>query len=296
MPRLARNEFGERDVNKFAQLARRRRPSASLLAATRQQPETSTRYREVLQPHGIRDELRTALVVDGLAWGGLALYRRRPDPFSPADVSTLARAATHLAEGVRRSVLTTAAGEDEEGPGLLVLDAASRVVTQNRAAKRWLDGILTVPAPSATAPLPDVVHALVARARAGDDVARARMPVTEGGWVTVHASLLGDDGENVAVILEPSRPLALAAIVVAAYGLTARERDVAALVMRGLSTKQVARTLHLSSYTVQDHLKSVFAKVGVRSRGELVARVFFDQYAARLSDGTNLRADGWFSE
>ena len=296
VPRLARNEFGERDVNKFSDLARRRRRAASLLAATGNKPETSVRFREVLHPNGIRDELRVALVVDGLPWGGLAIYRRRPEPFSPADVALLAESSAHLAEGVRRSVLSTGASDDEEGPGLLVLDAENRVLSRNAAAKRWLDGILTLPPPTPTAPLPDAVYAVATRARTGEDVARARMPLADGGWVTVHGSLLDDAGEEVAIILEPSRPFELASIIVAAYGLSAREREVATLVMRGLSTKEVAAALHLSAYTVQDHLKSVFGKVGVRSRGELVARVFFEQYAGRIADGTNLGQDGWFRE
>jgi DNA-binding CsgD family transcriptional regulator len=62
-------------------------------------------------------------------------------------------------------------------------------------------------------------------------------------------------------------------LLFAAYGLTAREREVAAEVIAGHSTSDIAGRLFISSNTVQDHLKSVFGKVGVRSRGELVARL-----------------------
>ena len=61
-----------------------------------------------------------------------------------------------------------------------------------------------------------------------------------------------------------------------AYGLSPREEELVKLVVRGLSTTQISRTLFISEHTVQNHLRSVFEKVGVGSRGELVKQLFFD--------------------
>lgn len=80
------------------------------------------------------------------------------------------------------------------------------------------------------------------------------------------------------------------------YGLTAREREVTRLTMVGLSTREMASRLQLSPYTVQDHLKSIFDKVEVRSRRELVAQLFLQQCAPRLAAGASPRADGWFAD
>jgi DNA-binding CsgD family transcriptional regulator len=91
-----------------------------------------------------------------------------------------------------------------------------------------------------------------------------------GGWLSLHASHLGS---QIAVVVEPAEPHSTLGVLLAAYGLTPRELDIARHVLRGDSTKTISTTLHISAHTVQDHLKSVFDKVGVRSRRDLVGRL-----------------------
>ena len=108
----------------------------------------------------------------------------------------------------------------------------------------------------------------------------------------MRGSTLGEDAQAV-VTLEPARPHELAPLLADAYQLTPRERAVTQLVAQGLSTDAIANRLHLSPWTVQDHLKSIFEKVDVRTRGELVARIFFEQYAPRLNSAP-IASDGTF--
>jgi DNA-binding NarL/FixJ family response regulator len=185
-----------------------------------------------------------------------------------------------VADGLRRGLLLDAARGGAEDVGLLMLADDDEVTVANPAAQRWLDDLGT--SDRAGTRLPLVVPAVARQARALDPaLARARVRTRSGRWLIVRASLMGDG--TVAVLLEAARPAELAPLIADAYGFTETERRVTELVAQGLSTKQIAARLHVTTYTVQDHVKSVFTKSGARSRGDLVARLFFDHYAASLT-------------
>ena len=132
-----------------------------------------------------------------------------------------------------------------------------------------------------------------ARAEPGR-TARARLRSSTGRWLVCHASCLRDaDGDdNTALVIEPAKASEIAPLIAEAYELSQREREIAQLVARGLGTADIAGHLHLSTHTVRDHLKAVFDKVGVSSRGELVAKVFAEHYApVHFDDGGHLEVD-----
>jgi DNA-binding CsgD family transcriptional regulator len=115
----------------------------------------------------------------------------------------------------------------------------------------------------------------------GDGTARARVRTRRGTWLVCHASLLCDADDvltGVAVVIEPASAAEVAPIIVQAYDLTDREQQITSLIARGAGTADIAEELFLSAHTVRDHVKAIFAKVGVNSRGELVARLFADHY------------------
>lgn len=69
-------------------------------------------------------------------------------------------------------------------------------------------------------------------------------------------------------------------VIADAYDLTEREQAVTRLIARGAATAEIAAALHLSAHTVRDHVKAIFAKTGVSSRGELVATLYTEFYGA----------------
>ncbi len=106
-----------------------------------------------------------------------------------------------------------------------------------------------------------------------------------GTWVVLHGAALQSRSEpRVAVIVEPAHPARITSLLMAAYGLTERERDLTRLVLQGCSTAEIAADLVVSPHTVQQHLKSIFDKTGVRSRRDLVGKMFFTHYEPRLRD------------
>lgn len=300
---LAANEFLEDDVTKFADLARASRPVGILSKATGGHLETSRRFVNVLEPHGYGDgdELRAVFLDGDSVWGCVAIHRR-DRWFDDRDAELVDEVSRYIGEGIRRAILvnalTTETGPDT--PGLILLDSDDSVESITPAAEHWLGDLFDVSGKSSQLPL--IVASIADKAREvvdgdTDQVAKMRVPRRNGGWLLMHASLLGEDPHGgVAVMIYPATQPEISALIVEAYGLSKRERQVAHLVLVGLSTQEIAHEIHVSPYTVQDHLKAIFSKVGVRSRRELVAQVFLQHYAPRLESGVPPGSDGWFME
>lgn len=89
---------------------------------------------------------------------------------------------------------------------------------------------------------------------------------------------------RVAVIIEPAHPARIVPLLMAAYRLSEREQEVARLVLQGASTSDIADTLVVSPHTAQTHLTNIFEKTGVRSRRDLIGKVFFSFYEPRIRD------------
>lgn len=301
---FARHEYVEDRVSLFTDLAVSETGVAILHDETGGDPRRSSRFRELVEPaFGFGHEMRAVMRADGRTWGGFALYREGASSgFSPAEADFVRSISTAFAVGVRSGIVSAAADSlariaGDDGPVVMVFDEHDEVISATPAAEqrvRDLDGDLWTD-------LPPSIAAALAAARAvigGQDRSAPRMTVrtAAGDWLVVHAAPLTgrSGGHHIAVTVERAGSASVLPLVVAAFGLTPRERDVVRGVLTGDTTRSIADTLHLSPYTVQDHLKSIFDKAGVSSRRELVSRIYFDQYAPRV-DG-ELATSGWFAD
>jgi DNA-binding CsgD family transcriptional regulator len=280
------------DVNKFVELAGATRTVGVLSQATAGELGHSARYRALGERLGLDDELRAAFVADGSCWGIAALLRRH-GTFAGREADLVADVAPHIAHGLRTALRTTAAPDRPSAPGTVLVDANGRIEAVTPEAERWMTELtaLTERTGYPDQPhIPPAVYIAAARARAAaagrdDEPPSARVRTRSGQWLIVHGSTLrGPDGPDgrVAVVIEPARPAQIAPVIVAAWQLTEREQDVLRLVCQGLGTEQIAQALFLSPHTVRGYLKGLFTKVGVNSRGELVAALFADHYHDRL--------------
>jgi DNA-binding CsgD family transcriptional regulator len=308
-PQFIENEFLKDDSVKLTRLARGGSPADSLGLATKGELARSPRYQEILAPMDLGDELRAALVVGSKCWGFMCLHRERSSPnFTPAEAALLAKLTPHLAEGLRTTLLIGGAQVTSlppDGPGLLLLGDDLSLDAMTPAAEGWLVEVAESDWPRSSE-LPEAVYAVAARLleleRGGshappDLMPRTRLRTASGRWLVLHASRLRAQNTEgrIAVICEEARPSEIAPLIVDAYGLTKRECEITRLVLRGLSTAEVSEELHITPNTVRDHFKSIFDKVGVRSRRELVGQVFAQQYQPRMASGQELDADGWFT-
>ena len=78
--------------------------------------------------------------------------------------------------------------------------------------------------------------------------------------------------QDIAVSIERTSPAERASVYVRACGLSAREAELVSYLASGADTRDVAQRMFLSENTIQDHLKSIFAKTGTRNRRTLLAR------------------------
>ena len=280
-------EFRVPDYMKFNDIAASGCSVADLHEETGGRPERSPRWREFGGATGFRSEVRMTFHVGGAPWAVGQLDRLGDAPrFTEDERAWLERVAPVVAGALRRALIAQpAASPAVRGPGILVLDSGGQAVSATSEAAAWIEELDSPYAPEVggTLPVPLEANAYASRIRAAgdggtEDVPRARLRTRTGVWLLMHGSML-QGTDKLALVIEPAKAGDVAPLIVESYGFTQRELDVTRAIARGLGTAEIAEHLFVSQHTVRDHVKSVFEKTGVSSRGELVAKVFADHYS-----------------
>lgn len=288
LPALIKAKYAT-PLNRWTALNQQAVPAGLLSQATGGDLARSLVWREVLSRYQIADVASAVFADQHGCWGFLDLWRNNASgPFDAGDAGFLADLAAPLAAALRqcqaRTFAVPAAGHRRDaGPVALTLDADLRITSRTAASQAWLD-VLLPPGPGQStipASVYNVAAQLLAAAEGIDDhPPSGRTHLADGLWLTLRAAAMGA-GESVGppaggavlvVTIEETSAADRLDLFARAFGFTARERQLLALLAAGSDTRAMARQMHLSEHTVQDHLKSIFAKTGARDRVNVLSR------------------------
>ena len=218
-------------------------------------------------------------------WGFLELWRAgERGPFNATDAACLAAVVKPLTLALRRCLASTflpgsVRHVPHVGPIVLVLSPALEVRGQTPETTDTLRTL--VPPAENRSPVPASAYNVAAQLRAVEEAVdsnppMARVHLQHGVWVTARAARIAGVGpprhHDIAVTIEESSPPERVDLFARVFGLSTREHELLKHLVAGRATKELAQTMWVSENTVQDHLKSIFAKTSSRSRQSLLAR------------------------
>ena len=276
--RLFRCEFTAGEPASYRSLIGQHGSAAILSEITGGELNRASRYRDIFEPFGLTDELRAVLWADGTAWGSATLLRAG-GRFEAQDMKAVTAIARQAADGIRLALLRGAASRPEaveEPPGIFEVEPDGRVTPTTVPAQYWLNlvGVKLITPINATA--------AAIRANPGRRGTGSRLALSDGRVLSIHAAAMIRNEGTVAVIVDRARPAEVSAMLVDAYGLTNRQRDVLGRLLLGRPMTHLAHSLGISEHTAQDHRKAIYRRMGVSSRSELAALLQFEQYDPKV--------------
>jgi DNA-binding CsgD family transcriptional regulator len=277
------NELLDPDFCKFADLARSVDPVATLVEATDGDLWRSPRYQKLYAAVPAGDELRLALVAGTSCLAVGAFVRvAEAGAFTPAELADVRHLAPVATTVLRRALGRVRPEATQRPPVVILLDGSGKVTSMSAGGAQVLDDLRIDGVDELQ--LPGVVQSAATKARWSRTTTTltTRVRGRSGRWLRLHVTPMEGEVGAVALTVEPARADDLALILLDSYGLTARETEIVLLLCRGLTTKDIAAELIISAHTVRDHVKAIYDKAGVASRGELVAALFSNHALGRF--------------
>jgi DNA-binding CsgD family transcriptional regulator len=283
-------------MSALATLGRSRRHVTRL---THRSGDDLIREAHPLHPHGGRlhgSELRAAFAHRGMLWGAVSLLRRPGnqafderdaallEEISPLITGILHAGALRHDTPARHAPERAEPGQAESHhrPGVLSIRRDGAVTLLTPSVRHWLQQITAAREHHLRGGLPDIIWLAVSTLEQGREGSAAPKPVVHvqsqsGIWLTIEAFHAPADTGDIMVVIGPSSPDEIVELRQRLYGLSERERQIADLVIRGHSTRQISDGLAIAESTVQGHLTHIFDKMQVGSRRALVQRLLIDQ-------------------
>ncbi len=266
------------EVNRWTRLANGR-PVGLLQRDTGGDPSRSLLWRDLQHGYGVVDVASVVFADRFGCWSFLDLWRQAPAAaFDDTDAAHLSAVVEVITTALRTGQSLTFGAPPPRtreglGPMVLLLDNQLQVHSQTEATAEWLAMLL--PAAPGEPLIPAAAYNVAAQLLAVEEgidgnAPSARVHLADGLWITLRAARLNRDA--IAVTIEETTPPDRLEIFSRCFGLSSRETELLGHLATGSDTRELAARMYLSPHTVQDHLKSIFAKTSVRNRRNLLSR------------------------
>jgi DNA-binding CsgD family transcriptional regulator len=294
-------------VGRWTMLAGRASPVTTLLSETCGNPSESLVWDNLMNRYGVSDVLYAGFADKYGFWGWLDLWRTAEGAFTAEEVRFVTAVVRGVTPALRRSVASQFSGTGSVrslteppvdvpqrvgGPsnpsgipkadlpqqGVLTLSEYMTVLGGTVSIDEWLELLQPGPSPFQRVPAEVLnVAAQLLALEAGVDrhPAWSRVYLGAGRWAVLRASRMDPAGSDatppLAVTIQACPPEERLDIFARSFGLTPRQRELLELGAGGRDTVAMAKTLGISTYTVQDQFKQIFDTCAVHSRAALLA-------------------------
>ena len=229
------NEFLQDDFNHFRELVKNRQSVGILSEQTQHELSRSPRYRDILAPLALGDEMRAVFSANASCWGTLCLHQERNAPeYTAPEAAFLTSLTPHIAQGLRKAQLLTNASQATaalDGPGVLILSENYAIMSMNDAAASWL-AELTEAERGDKQVLPHSILAVLTRLHIVEHGMTGGLPITpkltlhapSGRWLRLYASRMSrpSDQGQIVIVFEIAQPIEITPLLFQAYQLTKR--------------------------------------------------------------------------
>ncbi|MBL7226300.1 MAG: helix-turn-helix transcriptional regulator [Desulfobacteraceae bacterium] len=254
-------------------------------------------YNDFLRPQSIHHQMSIYLKSDQRLLGILSLFRpQTAKRFSSLDMAKADLMAPYLSGALEKSIISQKMVERRSFidsivaglpyKGIMVMDASLDPIYQDENAVRILSDLNRAkkPGDASFEPLPRDIYLRCKDLLTSVGQEQAFEPrqiqfdlVSPGHKqkISIQLRLITNRGKNPLLLLcfDPEEPLSCLLKRSRKHGLTGREIEVVSLLSEGLTNKEIGRRLFISEYTVENHLRSIYRKMGVKNRTSLVHRL-----------------------